>query len=588
MRELDFRGNRAFVYRLSIKAGPRVVAAVPSAGRAGATRDVEFFGFGLHVDRADLGSIRKTITFPEDDRSSLNVQLETPHGIAGDFSLQVSDLPELVHPGGDAYQLDGLPAAITGVLNGRITSDRFRFAARQNDVWAISAQSATMIAPLDLNLSIVGPDGTTLADNDDLTGTTDAGLLWAVPADGEYEAVVSDSSGNSGRSAAVYRFVIDRPRPDFALTIPQRQNVTLGENAELIIKAIRRDGFGEPIEITLGGLPSGISVPEDMTIAAGADELKIPLKAAADAPASSAFVKVTGTATIDQNRVIRVATAETPIGSIDRLLVATIMKPRIAISPIESDERTVHRGSTHLAPIQTKRLEGYQDPFVIQTDAIQSHKFRQGLLGPDVIVPSGAESVFYPCFVPERSETLDAYRMLLIAVAPVRDPQGRQRYLVSRMPAPDNSIAITVEGALLKLSLADDALNLRAQRDKPVPVPLQIFRSAKLTTPIQLEAYWLADPSKSSISRDVDTTKDRITVSMPPSPPIDNQTGTTLMVRATTMQMSDPPRLDEEWGATPMPTKMLAILKSGRLPLISELRVSVEFDRRRGSNPDSN
>ena len=40
--DVDFRGNRAFVYHLSVKPGPRIIGAIPAAGRRDSTREVEF------------------------------------------------------------------------------------------------------------------------------------------------------------------------------------------------------------------------------------------------------------------------------------------------------------------------------------------------------------------------------------------------------------------------------------------------------------------------------------------------------------------------------------------------------------------
>ena len=45
--DVDFRGNRAFVYRMEIIPGPGILAAIPSAGNPGETKAVEFIGYGV-------------------------------------------------------------------------------------------------------------------------------------------------------------------------------------------------------------------------------------------------------------------------------------------------------------------------------------------------------------------------------------------------------------------------------------------------------------------------------------------------------------------------------------------------------------
>src|SRR6185295_10315787 len=105
--------------------------------------------------------------------------------------------------------------------------------------------------------------------------------------------------------------------------------------------------------------------------------------------------------------------------------------------------------------------------------------------GPDAVVPAGAERIFYPCLVPDFAETVDAYRFLLAAAAQVPDSRGRVRYLLSKMQADDASVAITVEGALLKISAIADELTARP--GDTIRVPLKIELSPKLPESVRLE-----------------------------------------------------------------------------------------------------
>ena len=52
LHDLDFAGDRSYVYRLTLIAGPQVLAAFPVAGRRGETRRVEFVGIGLATGAA--------------------------------------------------------------------------------------------------------------------------------------------------------------------------------------------------------------------------------------------------------------------------------------------------------------------------------------------------------------------------------------------------------------------------------------------------------------------------------------------------------------------------------------------------------
>src|SRR5439155_25132204 len=52
VRDIDFNGDWSFVYRLQITPGPRVLAALPAAGRRGQTQTVEFVGVGVATGQA--------------------------------------------------------------------------------------------------------------------------------------------------------------------------------------------------------------------------------------------------------------------------------------------------------------------------------------------------------------------------------------------------------------------------------------------------------------------------------------------------------------------------------------------------------
>ena len=587
VRELDFRGNRSYVYRLSVTEGPRVVASMPSGGRRGEQDILQLIGFGLDGVSDRLSSISRQVTFPNEPKT-WNFSSVSQFPFSGDkrefeivSSLAVSDYPEQQIAGDQPpLEIRSLPVAVTGLFGPRGGPQRVRFNTTTGESWAMRVLSRCAHLPLDLSLKLRDADGKQLAENDDLPETLDAGFVWTAPSDGEYELTISDSSGRNKKHGAVYRLEIVRPQPNFRLRVPQKHNVVQGGNSELTVQVIREDGFSGPIRVSMTDLPAGMTLPQELIIPENKGELKVTLSAAEDLPATASLVTVTGVATINDRNVTHTAGTLTSVGLSKKVLVAVTMKPRIDISPIESDERTVHRGTTHLAPIATKRLESFSAQATLQLDAVQSPKFRQGLFCPDVVVPEDAESVFFPCFVPHVCETIDAYRMLVIAVAPVPDVDGRIRYLVSRMPAPDNSIAITVEGALLKItpSAADKPEEIRP--GEPFDLPVQISRSAKLTVPLRLEAYSADEPDIKWGTMDVDT--DRRTVHLPVIPPrnLSSNTPVTLVICATAMLPGEIPELDDVSRATPMPAEMVEILRKGYLPVMADAHMKINVAKR--------
>ncbi|HTE21204.1 MAG TPA: PPC domain-containing protein, partial [Armatimonadota bacterium] len=488
LHDVDFRGDFAFLYRLRVSPGPRVLAALPAAGRRGETRQVEFL---LDAGAGKLERVTRPVAFPADPTAaSFDYRLDTPSGAATPYPLLVTDLPEMLESASGAAATLSLPGAVTGTLDERSATDRYEWTGTKGDVWKIAVEARGAGALPDLALRLLSPDGKELAKNDDLPGTTDAGLEYTVPADGKYTLEVTDMSGQQ-HPAAVYRLSVERPAIGFDLRTVQGVNVLLGGTADLVVKVTRRGGFKEPVALTLAGLPDGMTAPDNLVIPAGMNELKIPLTLAPDAAVVAALVTVTGTATVDGKPVTRTAMAPAAGNLAPRaeeaelasaVLVAGTMKPRCKLEPVDKDGgRTVHRGTTYPAEVIVGRLEGFTGEIGLWMAAKQD-RHRQGIRGPEFTVSPGVTRIGYPCFMPEWLETSRTSRMILIGVTKVPDPKGNVRYLVSPM---DGRITMSMEGALLKVSHAPEERTVRA--GQAFRIPIKIGRSAKLPTEVRLE-----------------------------------------------------------------------------------------------------
>ena len=484
LHDLDFRGDRSFVYRLALTHGPRVTATIPAAGKRGETRDIEFVGYGLVTGKQKLESVTRKVTFPADPKKDeLAYRLETPFGTTPAFDIPLSDTAETV-AGAKPGSLT-LPAAVTGVMD-TATEARFTCTGAKGDVWNLTAEARRFGSPLDLSLAVADATGKELIRNDDLPGTTDAGLAFTLPADGTFTVIVSDLAGKAGTRAAVYRLTAQKVVSDFALTTVARLNVPLGGTADFVVKVVRKGGMKESIALTVSGLPEGVTVPPSLVIPATAAELKITLTGAETAPAMAALVSVTGTvgavtkpavAPIPGNQAVRYPDEERT----SSILLATTLTPRLKLVAVEADGgRKVHRGSTHPAEVTLERINDFAGEVSLQMSAAQSYQ-RQGITGPDMIVPAGADRAFYPCFMPEWLETTRTSRMELIGVVKVPDAKGKTRYLVTPM---SGRITMSIEGSILKVSAPTE---LTIKPGESVAVPVSVLRSAKLAVPVQLE-----------------------------------------------------------------------------------------------------
>ena len=477
--DVDFRGNRSFVYRLSFQPGPRLVATFPAVVQRGITQDVEFVGYGLETGSAKLESVTRSLKIPVDAAATIfSGQLSLNRDQSVSFEIPVSNLPELVEARTPARSATtpstlNVPSAMTGVLDRKYGTDRYRVSGAKGDVWLIDVQAEAIGSPLDVSLVIVKEDGTELQRVDDVPGTTDASLAFTLPLDGAYDLLVGDTSGASGNRLAVYRLAIQSPQPGFRLTVPEILAVPIEGSAVLAIKAERTGGFAGPITIAVDGLPEGVSIPEGSAIPEKKNDLKLTFTVAADAGTLAKMVTLTGTATIGD-----AATSHTP----EPVLLAVTMKPPFSINAEGKDDVTKWpRGTTFPAPVLIQRNESFTGDIVLEMSSRQG-RHRQGIRGPELTVKPGIDRILYPVFLPEWLETTRTSRMVVNGVTQVTDPKGRVRYLSSKI---STRIGFLPGGAILKIDSPVPEVELSSSDSFEFPV--NILRAPELSGPVQLE-----------------------------------------------------------------------------------------------------
>ena len=486
VHDLDFRGDAAFAYRLALTPGPGVLATLPAMGRRGETRDVEFVGMGVSTGQAKLESVTRRLTFPADPKLAvLAHRLETPFGIAPVFEIPLNDLPETLATPMPVRTL-AVSSAVTGVMDASAEA-RFRAEGKKGEAWNINAEARRFGSPLDLTVAVLGPDGKELARAEDLPGTTDAGLAFVLPTDGVHTIVVSDQSGKPVDRASVYRLSLEKAPRDFMLSAVPRLNIPQGGSAELVVKATRTGGFKEPITLAITGLPEGVKAPANLIIPPEAAEIKLTLAFPENVPASASLVTITGSA----GGLVRPVLAPVPASQAVRwpdeertpfILMATTLTPCLKLVAVEADGgRKVYRGSTHPAEVTIERLNDFKGEIGLWMSSEQSYQ-RQGITGPDMVVPADADRAFYPCFMPEWLETTRTSRMELIGVVKVRDARGETRYLASPM---NGRITMSIEGSILKIDAGHREARLAPGQS--IDIPVSVLRSPKAPGAVTLE-----------------------------------------------------------------------------------------------------
>ena len=475
--DLDFRGDRSLNYRLEVTALPQVVAALPAAGKRGESQSVTFVGYGIATGAAKLETLTRNIAFPATPGArSFECPVETEFGVATTTML-LSDLPQALEPADvdpTKRQL-AIPGGVSGTLSERYGEDRYQILGDpMKPVW-LSVAANGIGASLDLSITVLNSQGVQVVTNDDLPGTTDAGLLFKAPAAEQYQVVISDASGRSGSPTATYNLSVAPPQPDFALKVPEQLAILVGAKAPLTVALERREGFAEAVKIQITDLPAGITVPADLMIAAGAASLNVELTSAADAPAIAGIVTVTGTSTVAGQPVTK------PAGQV---LVAGTLKPPFTIEGGGKDDVLKWpRGTAFPAPVMIEREAGFNGELRLEMAGFND-RHRQGIRGPEMIVPPGATQVIYPVTLPEWLETTRTSRIVLNGVAKIKDPRGNERYVSKRLLT---RIGFLPGGALMKVGHKNDELKVPA--NEPFSIPLNISRSPQLTAPVKLELF---------------------------------------------------------------------------------------------------
>jgi len=229
--------------------------------------------------------------------------LTTPAGVSNPVTIYFASAPTAleVEPNNtpDKAQKLAVPVEITGQFQTRGDIDLYQFDAKPGDVYWIEVfgqRSGSSADPV-LIVDQVGKDDkgveklTRVTALDDTptnisqavgptlfnTATDDPVFRFAAGAEATYRITLRDRAdgGTHGDPSCIYRLSIRKETPDFRLvTLPTAPTadpnlqagiwdlgVRKGDNAHLIVMAFRRDGFNGVIDITVEGLPAGVTCP---------------------------------------------------------------------------------------------------------------------------------------------------------------------------------------------------------------------------------------------------------------------------------------------------------------------------------------
>ena len=311
IRDSIYRGREDFVYRIAVGELPFLTGVFPLGGRAGARTAVSLSGWNLPAARA---------TMDERGKAAGVYPVAAGRGAAGSniVPFAVDTLPEVVEKEPNDEPRRARKVKLPLIVNGRIDRpgdrDVYAIDGRAGDEIVAEVQARRLDSPLDSTLKLTDSKGKQLAFNDDhedkgsglLTHHADSYLTCRLPAKGRYYVTISDAARKGGPEYA-YRLRLSAPRPDFELRVtPSAINAGRGMNVPLVVYALRRDGFGGEIALTLKDGPRGVALAGGL-IPAGQDDVRLTLAVppAMALPAAPLTLAIEGKATIRGKEEVR-------------------------------------------------------------------------------------------------------------------------------------------------------------------------------------------------------------------------------------------------------------------------------------------
>ncbi len=311
VRDAIYRGREDFVYRVSIGEFPFITGIFPLGGPAGSKTTVDVTGWNLPSNRLTVDARPEPGVYPVSAKSGPIESNRLP--------FAVDTLPERLEREPNNAHTDAQSITLPAIVNGRVGQsgdwDVFSFKGRAGEMVVAEVTARRLESPLDSVLELTDARGKRLAFNDDrddkgaalLTHQADAFVMATLPADGTYFVRLGDVQHSGGPEYA-YRLRISEPEPDFELRVsPSTINAAGGMNVPVTVTAIRKDGYGGDIALSLrdagGFMVSGGLIP------AGQPSVRITVTPPPVATRDAIDVRVEGRAILDGKTIVREAVA---------------------------------------------------------------------------------------------------------------------------------------------------------------------------------------------------------------------------------------------------------------------------------------
>ncbi len=357
LTDFIYSGSEDHFYRLSLRTSPFIDFVVPPAGLPGSTAQYTVYGRNLpageatdwKLDGQPLQKQTVSITLPAEATgwpTGLRLEpyasgvdgfpftLDSPNGPSNPVMIGFTAVPVTAEVEPNNLPANAQSVTIPGELSGHFQAkgdvDLYQFEAKAGEIVWLEVQGQRLGSGCDPYLTLdqvtvndkgeetlkriaaVDDEGTNLLPIVFDTIHDDPVYKFTAPADGRFRITLRDRFGASrGAPSLQYRLMLRREIPDFRVVVvtegpqppnvknPQTWSVGLRRGDQFSIWAVvlRRDGFEDDVEISVEGLPPGVTC-RGTTVGSKPSQALLVFESAEDAPEWAGTVKVIGKAKI--------------------------------------------------------------------------------------------------------------------------------------------------------------------------------------------------------------------------------------------------------------------------------------------------
>jgi hypothetical protein len=440
IHDFIYRGGGEYQYRLIADTGPYVDFIFPPVGTIGSTGEHTVYGRnlaggqpaeGVAVEGAMLDKLTVQIPMPSIDQLPDQLVLRRIPSAVWDQSIQyhpadansiilsATDLPVVLETEGNNEAAGAtvvtVPCLVAGQFYPAGDRDWIQFEAKKGDVFQIELLSQQLGLLSDPTLLVqrittnekgeeTAGEVAKVDDSPNRNGaiggefdisSDDPNYRLVVNEDGLYRLLLQDQFGGARSDPRlVYQLRIRKEKPDFRLLALAKQiKVKDGNEVKMFSPVIRRsgtmlldvrierrEGFNSDIEVTVEGLPEGVTCPGALVKSQGTASLVF--QAAGELASWSGEIRVIGTAEIDGQKVTRTARSLSVVwATANRTQAPAYFRtlPGLWLSVIGNDDEPTlvevgdsqlletSRGGTLAIPIKVTRRAGGGDLKLVAT-----------------------------------------------------------------------------------------------------------------------------------------------------------------------------------------------------------------------------